>query len=144
VASTRIPEIEQAIVEAAKDGIKGAGLADKVEVGSSLEPKSAQYLWLYKSETNREFLGLGRRPPKLREDIRCYLRLYVTGGGQYDELKARCYELLEVVETALRDRYKLDDSVEFSRIVKAIGEPISLDQRSGYHILFQLVGKTRI
>lgn len=140
MASTRIPEIEQAIVSS----LQASEALSEVEIGAGLEPKSRFYIWLYKSETSREFRGLGRRPPTLREDIKCFMRLLVTGGGQFDELKARAYELLEVAETALRDNYKLDESVEFSRILKAVGEPITLDQRMGYHILFQLVGKTRI
>lgn len=116
----------------------------EVEIGNGLEPKTREYVWLYKSETTRDFLGLGRRPPKLREDIKCYLRLFVSGAGEFSETKGRAYDLLEAVETALRENYKLDDTIEFSRIMKAIGEPISLDQRTGFHILFQLVGKTRI
>jgi hypothetical protein len=142
MTSSRIPEIEEAIMEVlrAEPTLEEQG----IEVGNELEPKAPESVWNYKAETSREFRGLGRRPPTLREDIKCFLRIRVVSGENFGVVKARAWELMDLVETALRDNHKLDRTVEFSRIQKAIGEPVSLDQRTGYHILFQLAAKTRI
>lgn len=121
------------------------GLAE-VEVGNEREPRSAQYLWLYKAESSRDYLGLGRRPARLREDVTLSLRVLVIGTSakEVSPARTRAHEIFEAAETVLREDIELGGTVEFHRIPSFTAEPQTLDERLGYHILFTIVGKTRI
>lgn len=137
---TKLPAVEAAIVEI----LSNAEDLEGVEIGAELEPKSAEYVWVYKSESNLEFLGLGHRPAHLREELKLYLRTFATGGGTFAEIKERVDALGRAVVTALREDIKLGNTVEFHRVENVRREAISLDNRQGFHALMTIEAKTRI
>ncbi len=137
---SKLPEVEAAVLAILSD----VEALEEVAISIDDEPADAKYVWLYKTESNREYLGLGHRPAHLRESIRLWIRVFVTGGGKVADIKATCDEVARSVEGALREELTLRGTVEFHRIENLRRERVSLDDRKGFQVVMTVTGQMRI
>lgn len=142
MASTKIPAIRAAVYKTLKaaESLKGITVADDKE-----PERQNEWVWIMKATAEREFRLIGPRPAKQDETVKVWLRIVaLRGSKEAKPSEERVTEILEAVETALRDDASLEDTCFFHNIDALEIERIILDKKRGCHVVATVTAKTRI
>lgn len=146
MASTAIPEVKAAILEVLGEAKSLEGVT--VTGDYKIAERANEHVWLWKAETRqREYRGLGHavaKPPTIDEEILVTLRIVAIGQASAAEAESRVFELVEGVETALRESIKLGGVAIQSIVDKLSDEPLNFDTKIGHGVLMVVKAKTRI
>ena len=139
MASTAAPGVEAAIVELLE--ASKAEALQTTTISADTEPnRSPAYLWIWKTETKRNWGPLGVDPPKLEEDLTLHCRVLVIGKTAKETADA----IFEAAETALRADLKLKQTVQWHRIMNPVREQVLFDEKRGFQIAFTISAQARI
>lgn len=141
MASTAIPAVKAAILSL----LEGPEELEDVLITADKEPeREKEYVWIWKGKARREFNLLGPAPTPLDENLEIKLRIVSIQGDDAKASEDRATELLELVETTLREDIQLEDTVLWHRLEEIEGDPVLFDQRRGFAWMATLTAKARI
>lgn len=142
MASTSIPEVKAALVEALKNSVALNGIT----ITKGKEPtRESEFIWIPKAKAKRSHTLLGGTPP-LDEVVTVTVWVVVTKGTTGpEESEERAFEIVEAVETTLRKPVEAAKQELQPPTVEEIDQsPVPLDKKWACHIEMTVTVTARI